>query len=74
MFSERNVVSRSFHYASFVMTRKIDSNFPDVCKKVLKCERVQKAIKDAAHEEFNELQEEEAGIVPKTHILFKQFL
>jgi hypothetical protein len=56
------------------MTRKIDSHFPDVCKKVLKCERVQKAIKDAAQEEFNEMQEEEAGIEPKTDILFKQFL
>lgn len=44
------------------MTRKIDSNFPNVCKKVLNCERVRTAIKDAAEEEFNELQEEEAGI------------
>jgi len=44
------------------MTRNIDSNFPDVYKKVLKCERVQGAIKEAAQEEFNELQEEEAGI------------
>jgi hypothetical protein len=40
------------------MTPKIDSNFADVCKKVLKSERVQTAIKDTAQEEFNELQEE----------------
>jgi hypothetical protein len=37
------------------MTSKMDSNFPDVYKKVLKCERVEKAIKDPAQEEINEL-------------------
>ena len=44
------------------MSRKVDSNFPDVCRKVIKCDRVVAAIKEAADEEFNELQEEEAGI------------
>lgn len=66
---DRNVISRSFHYASFVMTRKIDSNFPDVCRKVLKCERVQNAIKEAAEEEFNELQEEEAGTIDAKELI-----
>jgi hypothetical protein len=41
---------------------------PLFIKKVLKCERVEKAIKDAAQEEFNQLQEE-AGIEPKTDVV-----
>lgn len=58
---DRNIISRTFYYASFVMSRKTDAHFPDVCKKVLRCERVQTAIKEAAKDEFQELQEEEAG-------------
>ena len=62
--SDHNIISRSFYYASFVMSRRVDSNFPDVCRKVIKCNRVVAAIKQASDEEFNDLQEEEAGIQP----------
>lgn len=45
------------------MSRRVDTDYPEVCPKVIRSNRVKEAIKDAAEQEFTELLDEEAGIV-----------
>ncbi|CAG2165628.1 unnamed protein product [Oppiella nova] len=63
-----DTLRRSFHYASFVMTRKVDANFPDVCSKVIRSERVRTAITEAAEDDFHELQDDAAGLVDEREL------
>ena len=61
--SSQSILSPYCSYASFVMSREVDADYPDVCRQVIRSDRVKDAIRDAAEDEFNELQDDEAGTV-----------
>lgn len=54
-FSYENIISRTCYYAWYVLTRRIDSNYPDVQKKVLGSELVQNAVHLAAQDEYKQI-------------------
>lgn len=53
--SYENIISRTCYYAWYVLTRRIDSNYPDVQKKVLGSELVQNAVHLAAQDEYKQI-------------------
>lgn len=64
-FSDGNILSRTFNYASFVLSRRqlsLGSNkYHDVTKRVLNSKRVKRALKDEVKQDFDEIFEENAG-------------
>lgn len=61
MSSYENIISRTCYYAWYVLTRRIDSHYPDVQKKVLNSGLVQNAIHQAAQEEYKQLKGSHPG-------------
>jgi len=53
--SYENIISRTCYYAWYVLTRRIDSHYPDVQKKVLNSGVVQSAVHQAAQDEYKQL-------------------
>ncbi|KAH7639018.1 glycerol-3-phosphate acyltransferase-like protein [Dermatophagoides farinae] len=54
--SYENIISLTFYYAWHVITRKIDHNYPDVRKNVLKSESVTRAIEHVSCDQYMKIQ------------------
>ena len=57
---DKNVLSRIFYYISFVMSRQNDPSpeYADVTRRVIRSEKVQRAIEKSAREELDQIRED----------------
>lgn len=49
---DRGLFTRAFHYIAFVMSRRVDTTYPDVSQRVLQSDQVEKAVKMTVEEEM----------------------
>ncbi|XP_076316924.1 glycerol-3-phosphate acyltransferase 1, mitochondrial-like isoform X2 [Tachypleus tridentatus] len=61
---DNRVLTRTFHYAAFILQRNSEFKYPDVSKRVIQSERVQNAIEETAAEELSELGLDNIHLMP----------